>query len=118
MNIIFGKDLDQILNNYTLLELDTFQSSISGKIATAWCVLDNLSLQSLLELDSLKKIHQEVVNCYKNQEWGACLEGITLLKGQWNGEVDSYYEILEKRVQETKFTSVDPSWSSTIVAEF
>lgn len=117
MYIIFGENMDVDLDNYTLLELDSFYDIKTKKRATAWCVIEKISLEDFPLLDRCKKAHQSLIQCYKNQEWKLCKEWIKFLKGQWNGEMDSYYDILEKRIQDLESASPIPDWSATIIED-
>jgi hypothetical protein len=118
MNIIFGDELDIKLDNYTLLELDTLQDIETGKKITAWCVIDNILFQDLPSLESYKQVHQALICCYKKKEWESCQDGIRLLKGQWNGELDSFYDILEQRIQELAHQELGSDWSGVILKNF
>jgi hypothetical protein len=118
MNIIFGNNLDKKLDNYTLLELDTFYNPGTQETTTAWCVLEKILLQDFSSLDSWKQTHQDFMRCYRNQEWNACKEAIKLLKGQWDGELDSFYEIMNHRIEELESQTLPHDWSGIIIKEF
>lgn len=51
---------------------------------------------------------------YRNRRWEYCEDSIKILKGFWNGEVDTFYESLLKRVQDFKQNSPDENWTGVI----
>lgn len=113
MNIIFG-DKTALEDKYTVLELDTFQIGVNGPINTAYCVLDLIPLEEMALIESLKELHHDLLENYKNRNWNHCHEAIEKLKGKWNGELDTFYVELDNRIQKLKTQDLDESWSPII----
>jgi hypothetical protein len=101
MHIIFDKAIAE--NHYTLLELDTFVSSDNEAI-TAYCVIDSATMaaEDLFHLDARVKLHEAMMDCYKRNDYSACLAALQILKGYWKGEMGSFYDIIELRIAELK----------------
>ena len=114
MNIIFGEALDTIPDNYTVLELDTFVLPPDSKKVTSYCVVEKIALHDFPVLDVYKKIHADLIQAYRDQNWEYCEHAIKGLLGRWNGEVDTFYDILLERVQELKANPPGDYWTGYI----
>jgi hypothetical protein len=100
MNIIFGKDVaDQVRDKYTTLELETF--NYDGEVKTAYCILPSecISLGDLPDLERKKELHQAVIDALNRHDYSTVLHGIEHLKGSFNGEMDSFYIVIEDRIK-------------------
>jgi hypothetical protein len=114
MNIIFGEALDTIPDNYVVLELDTFVLPPDGKTVTSYCVVEKIALHDFPVLESYKKVHADLMQAYRDQNWEYCEHAIKGLLGRWNGEVDSFYDNLFLRVQELKTNPPSDKWTGYI----
>ena len=111
MNIIFGEALETIPDNYVVLELDTFVLPPDRKVATAYCVIEKVALQDFPVLESYKKVHTDLIQAYRDQNWEYCEHAIKGLLGRWNGEADTFYNNLLTRVQEFKSNPPGDYWT-------
>lgn len=115
MNIIFGTELAQeAQDRYTVLELDTFYIIPTDKTITAYCLVENIPVQEMASIESLKLLHFNLMTEYKKRNWHYCEDVIQHLTGKWNGDVDSFYQELYNRIQNLKKQNLDTEWSSTI----
>ena len=114
MNIIFGEALDTIPDNYVVLELDTFVLPPDNKTATSYCVVEKVALHDFPVLDSYKKVHADLIQAYRDQNWEYCDHAIKGLLGRWNGEADTFYENLLSRVQQCKASPPGDYWTGYI----
>ena len=113
MNIIFGNDpgLD---SKHIVLELDTIRIGVEGPEQTAYCVVENIPLQEMSIVESLKESHHNLMVEYRSQNWTACKRIIAQLTGMWGGELDTFYEELSKRISLLKTKNLDESWTGII----
>ena len=80
MHIIFGKENARALENkYTVLELDTFNFTDSELVVPAYCIIENISINELPNLENSKNLHRDLISNYSIQNWDSCLETISLL---------------------------------------
>jgi hypothetical protein len=105
MNIIFGDALDSLPNNYTVLELDTFVLPPDGATRTSYCVIEKLPLSDFPLMEAYIKVHTDMMQAYRDQNWDYCLHAINGLTGRWNGELDSFYTNLQQRVEAYQINS-------------
>lgn len=102
MNIIFGEALDALPDNYTVLELDTFVLPPDGAVRTSYCVIEKVPLTDFPVMEAYIRVHGDMMKAYRDKNWEYCLHAIQGLTGRWNGELDSFYDNLNQRVQSFK----------------
>ena len=113
MNILFGNtEIDAIRNEskFTVLELDTIQISPGHDEQTAYCVLSDVPLNEIGELDHKVRMHHDMMHFYRTRQWLECRDLIALLRGSWNGEVDSFYDEISKRLDQLETTTDIGDW--------
>ncbi len=100
MHIVLGHEVAAGLReNYTVLELDTFETK--GQKVTAFCIINEIPLQELPQLEQNKQLHAEFLNQYYQGNYDNCEVIVQGLLGKFNGELDSFYEILIDRINST-----------------
>jgi hypothetical protein len=115
MNIIFDtENIETIKNNNIVLELDTFYFSRLDKTATAYCVVDNIKLTDFDKIEQYQHLHNELIGAYKNKNFKLCRDLLQHLVGAFNGELDSFYQELENRIDQNESTT-NNNCSTTIV---
>jgi hypothetical protein len=114
MNIVLGEEnVADIKDRMTVLELDSFR--LQNQIVKSYCVLGEVNIQDLIQLQSLSDLHANLIKNYRLQNWNFCQQAIEHLIGRWNGQVDSFYEDLDSRIQNLKQQSLPEDWDGTIV---
>ena len=115
MHIIFGSTIEEIPNSFTVLELDTFRMVKENRTDTAYCVVEKIPLTEFTTLDAYKKIHADLVRYYKQRQWEYCENAIEGLMGRWNGELDTFYTDLLRRVMGYKENEPSADWDGTLL---
>ena len=110
MYIIFGDAIKEIPDSFTILELDTFRRVSENEIVTAYCVVEKIALTEFATLDAYRKVHADLIKFYKQRQWNYCEQAIEGLMGKWNGELDSFYTDLLKRVMHYKENEPPEDW--------
>lgn len=113
MNIIFKDDIAELDEKYTVLELDTFRLP-DGSQHTAYCVVENIPIQELPQVSSLRELHANLIKNYGEKNWNFCEQAIEHLTGKWGGEADSFYAELQTRIQKFKDMELEATWSPII----
>jgi hypothetical protein len=116
MNIIFKTNAPTIDEKYIVLDLDTFRLP-DGSLHTACCVVENIPVAELSLTQSLKELHTNLIDNYGQRNWNYCEQAIEHLMGKWGGEVDSFYQELNTRIQQLKPQNLDDSWSPVITKQ-
>lgn len=112
MNIIFGDSVQELRDKHVVLELDTFRDSQGGR-RTAYCLIENIPLQDFPVLESFVKVHHDLMQAYRKQNWEYCQHAIQGLMGRWNGELDSFYQDLLTRVNDYVQQAPEPDWDGS-----
>jgi hypothetical protein len=115
MNIIFGDDIKNLPDNYTILELDSFRLPGSDDIVKAYCVLENIPLGEFTTLDDYRNAHNELLKQYHAQNWEYCQSAIKALMGRWGGDLDSFYQNLSDRVETYVLNPPAEGWDGVIL---
>ena len=113
MNIIFKENSEEIMEKYTVLDLDTF-SLPDGSIHTACCVVENIPITELAQTESFKDLHANLIKNYGLKNWNYCEQAIDHLMGKWGGELDSYYNDLRIRINRLKTVTLPDNWTPVI----
>lgn len=102
MQLIFDKNVaDQLREKYTVVELETITIAGHGPV-TSWCVLPAEKLiTEFAMLPHNVKTHEDLLKAMTEDNTSIVLELCESLKGCFGGELDSFYEEMEKRVKET-----------------
>lgn len=91
MKVIFDKNLVQD-DRYTFLELDTVMQPGMAEPITLYAVIDDLPLEEIVELESLKVYHSVLIANYKSGKWDRIATDVEPLMGKFRGELDSFYQ--------------------------
>lgn len=114
MNIIFGENVKQLPDSFTVLELDSIKDRETGNIYKTWCVLESIPLVEFPTLENYKKIHNDLLEAYRSKNWEYCKSAIKGLTGRWNGELDTFYEHLNGRVEFYENNTPEENWDGCI----
>lgn len=107
MQIIFKKEVaDQLKDKYTVLELETFNVAMpdgTEESLEAFCVVpaEKIPLTEMAALDTHKTLHSEFVKSYNEKNYKLCNDIAEHLVGKWGGELDSFYEEILSRINDT-----------------
>jgi len=115
MYIIFGDDAKKLADKFTVLELDTIKFQSTGHKITSYCVIENIPLGDFPVVDAYAKVHHDMMQAYREQNWEYVESAINGLTGKWNGEVDSFYQNLSLRIQQNKENPPSENWDACII---
>jgi hypothetical protein len=99
----------------TILELDTFLREGMQEPVTTYVVLsmEEIPLQEIPQIENLRNIHSDMISAYKKADFKLCLDILPHLKGKWAGNVDSFYDIFEKRIENLD-NKLDENWDGIL----
>jgi len=102
MYIFFGDNVaDKLKDNYLVLELEEIISE--NKKARAYCVVpaDKISIAELPNIPKYKVLHSELVKRFEQNDYEFCKIALSNLMGKFGGELDSFYQELERKIAHT-----------------
>ena len=95
MNIIFDINLvPELKNRYIVLELDTIWHEGMEQPLKLHAIIETVPVADLEILDELSANHAAMVGFYKAGVWDAVPPLVEKLKGHWQGELDSFYDLV------------------------
>jgi hypothetical protein len=94
-----------------VLELDTFNLLPTSEVVTAYCVVETISIEEMPAVESLKELHSSLMAEYKKRNWRYCEDAIAHLTGKWQGELNSFYIELARRIQDLKQQDLPSDWT-------
>lgn len=118
MNIILGNDAAaQARERYVVLELDSFQLPHRDDTITAYCVIEELTLDEISQVPHLETLHRDLMQHYRGRHWNYCLQAMDHLRGCWRGIMDSFYDELTQRIQEFQTNDPGPAWDGRVLRD-
>jgi hypothetical protein len=115
MNIILGKEnAEPMREKYVVLELDTIQFASNQPVITAFCLVEPRALDELMTMESFIELHANLIKNYRLKNWKFCEDALEHLIGKWNGDVDSFYREMEKRIARYKIAELADDWDGVI----
>jgi hypothetical protein len=104
--VLTEKVATELRKKYTVLELDTMHGP-AGPVP-AYCVIpvEKIALQ-MSSLEQNVKLHEQLIDAMKADDVKLTEDLCHILKGQFGGELDSFYDIIIERVNKTKSTVLD-----------
>jgi hypothetical protein len=105
MNIIIGIDAaNAAREKYTVLPLQDikFASHPDMPPVTAYCLIEDVPLDEIPKLQEQIDLHTKFYENLQKPDFNYCEQALEHLKGKWRGEVDTYYEVMEKSINENK----------------
>jgi hypothetical protein len=95
MNVIFDQEVAQKLKErYTVLELDTVMQPLLTKPLVLYAVIEVTDITALASRTFFTETHANMVAAYKNSDWSVAQELAVSLLGQWQGELDEFYNLV------------------------
>jgi len=99
MQLIFGREnAEKLREKYTVLELETVQKD--GVSLEVFCLIpgEKMGLAELPQAAQWIKLHEDFVHGYQTEQYNYCLQCIEHLRGKFGGEVDTFYDEIERRI--------------------
>lgn len=115
MNIMLDSQItDELKQRYLLLELDSFWLPGHESPVAAFCVLDPLSPDQMIDSQQWIDLHGNLMHNYRAQNWNYVEQATEFLLGRWQGQLDTFYHDLNHRVQDLRQQTLDASWDGVI----
>lgn len=108
---------ERLGSEYFTLELDKI--AVKGKKlgVTVYTVFYNPSEQHRPFWDDAKELHNKMLAEYRSQNWNKAVELVNDLKGSFSGQMNDYYNLWLKRIDEMRKKGLPIDWDGTYVSE-
>lgn len=115
MNIMFEESItDDVRNKYTLLELDTFHFADVNKTSIAYCLVEHTPIAEMVTMEQFLDLHNNLMKNYRLKNWKFCEDALEHLVGKWNGELDTFYNEIARRIAGYTQQEPDSEWTGVI----
>lgn len=105
MQLIFGREnAEKLREKYTVLDLEEVEKE--GVKIEVFCLIpaEKIGLGQIADLDNWVKLHNDFLNGYHTEQYDYCLQCMEHLRGKFGGEVDTFYDEIERRISEKQQT--------------
>ena len=75
--------------------------------------MEDIPVTELPQLSYTINLHNKLVENYKKPDFNFCEEALSHLKGKWNHQLDSFYDIMSDRIVKYKDTDVS-QWDPVV----
>lgn len=107
--VIGANTAEQISDTYFILELDCI--AVKGK-------KEGVNIYTVLETDAnamaeyllSRELHDLMLDYYREQKWSSALHMIEKLKGEFDGNMDIYYDMMIERIGELREKNLPDNW--------
>jgi adenylate cyclase len=110
VRIVLGARTAELINDeYFTLELD--EIAVKGKTqgVNIYTVLESDS-GAMTEYLSARELHELMLDYYREQKWDKAIQQINELKGEFDGQMDLYYDMMLERIGELRESNLSTDW--------
>jgi adenylate cyclase len=104
-------------DSYFTVKLDRMQVKGKSEAVTIYTVFYNPAKESAAAWENAHKLHNKMLDHYRQQEWEKAIGLCTVLIGEFDGKMDDYYQIWIKRILELQSTTLPSDWDGIFVAK-
>lgn len=107
---------ERLGDEYFTLELDCI--AVKGKKdgVTIFTVFYNPDAGAMPEYLMSKDVHNEMLAAYRSQDWNSAIKLVNELKGEFDGQMDHYYDLWLERIEEMRGTDLPTDWDGVFRA--
>jgi adenylate cyclase len=110
VRIVLGRRTAELINDeYFTLELD--EIAVKGKTqgVNIYTVLVSDS-GAMTEYLSSRELHDLMLDYYREQKWDKAIQQIDELRGEFDGQMDLYYDMMLERIGELRESNLPTDW--------
>ena len=107
---------ERVADEYFTLELDCI--AVKGKTegVTIYTVFYNPDAGAMAEWILARDRHNEMLKHYRNQDWNIAANLVNELKGEFDGQMDNYYDQWLERIDEMRGANLPADWDGVFRA--
>ena len=98
-----------IQDGYFVLQLDCIAVTGKKKGVNIFAVLET-DAGAMVEYILSRELHDLILDYYREQKWASALHYIEELKGEFDGKLDHYYEMMIERIGELREQNLPTDW--------
>jgi adenylate cyclase len=110
VKIVIGANTnEQIKDTYFTLELDCIAVKGKNEGVNIYTVLET-DANAMAEYLLSRELHDLMLDYYREQKWSSALHMIEKLKGEFDGNMDIYYDMMIERICELREKNLPDTW--------
>jgi adenylate cyclase len=110
VKIVIGANTnEQIKDTYFTLELDCIAVKGKNEGVNIYTVLET-DANAMAEYLLSRELHDLMLDYYREQKWSSALHMIEKLKGEFDGNMDIYYDMMIERIGELREKNLPDTW--------
>ncbi len=108
---------ERVEGEYFTLELDCIAVKGKKEGVTIYTVFYNPTTDvEKVKWSTAKEQHNEMLVLYRQQKWDKAIRLVNELKGEFDGQMDHYYELWLERIEEMRNSNLPSDWDGTFRA--
>jgi adenylate cyclase len=107
---------ERLGDEFFTLELDCIAVKGKKEGVNIFTVFFNPNAGAMPEWLMAKDTHNKMIAAYRNQEWKRAIELVNELKGEFDGNMDHYYDLWLERIEEMKAKNLPEDWDGVFRA--
>ena len=117
VKIVLGpKTAAQVEDEYFVLELDKIAVKGKKEGVHIYTVLASTDVGAMTEWLMARERHDDMLRYYRQQDWNLAANAVYELQGEFDGQMDHYYEVWLERIAEMREKTLPEGWDGTYVA--
>ena len=117
VKIVLGpKTAEYVKDEYFVLELDKIAVKGKKEGVHIYTVLASTDVGAMAEWLMARERHIDMLNHYRSKDWDLAIKSVYELQGEFDGQMNHYYEIWLERIAEMKEKTLPKDWDGTYVA--
>lgn len=107
---------ERLGGEYFTLELDCIAVKGKKEGVTIYTVMYNPNPGAMPEWLMARDMHNGMLTYYRQQKWDSAIELVNELKGEFDGEMDHYYDLWLERIEEMRNAKLPKDWDGVFRA--
>ena len=107
---------ERLGNEYFTLELDCIAVKGKKEGVNIFTVFYNPVESEMKQWQDSKELHDLMLAHYRKQQWDKAIGLVTVLKGEFNGQMDHYYDLWLERIEEMRNANLSSDWDGVFRA--
>ena len=107
---------ERLDGEYFTIELDCIAVKGKKEGVTISTVFYNPTAGKIVEWETARHKHNDMLATYRSQDWNKAVKMVKELKGQFDGNMDHYYDLWLERIEEMRDAGLPKDWDGVFRA--
>lgn len=101
---------ERLGDDYFTLELDCLAVKGKKEGVSIYTAFYNTNAGAMPEYIMARETHNEMLAAYRAQDWNTAIDLVNALKGEFDEQMDNYYDLWLERIEEMKAADLAADW--------